>query len=41
MIEGDLPHRAEKLVKEWSSKYQVQLEEMWENKEFIQLPGLE
>lgn len=41
MLEGDLPRRAEKLVKEWGAKYQEDLQRMWDTQEFIQLPGLE
>jgi hypothetical protein len=41
MIAGDLPRRAEKLVREWASEYQADLRAMWESQEFRQLPGLE
>ena len=41
MIEGDLPKRAQKLVKDWASQYQPDLLKMWKNKEFKKLPGLE
>ena len=41
MIEGDLPSRAKKLVKEWAKKYQKDLLEMWEKGQFKSLPGLE
>ncbi len=41
MIEGDLPSRASKLVVEWAGKYQNDLLNMWETKEFKKLPGLE
>jgi hypothetical protein len=41
MIEGDLPSRARKLVKEWASLYKDELLRMWQNNEFKQLPGLE
>ncbi len=41
MIEGDLPNRASKLVKEWADHHQSELLKMWETKEFKQLPGLE
>ena len=40
MIEGDLPMRAQRLVKEWASQYQ-QLLRMWNTNEFKRLPGLE
>ncbi len=41
MIEGDLPDRAERLVKEWAQLYQRELLEMWRTQQFRQLPGLE
>jgi hypothetical protein len=41
MIEGDLPGRAQRLVKEWATQYQRELLDMWKNQEFKQLPGLE
>ena len=41
IIEGDLPSRAKKLVKEWATKYQKDLLEMWEKGQFKSLPGLE
>jgi len=41
MIEGDLPNRAARLVREWGERYQKDLRMMWETQEFMQLPGLE
>jgi len=41
MIEGDLPSRSQKLVKEWGTQYKNELLLMWQNNEFKQLPGLE
>jgi len=41
MMEGDLPSRARKLVKEWASDYKNELLHMWQTNEFKQLPGLE
>jgi len=41
MMEGDLPSRAHKLVKEWASSYKNELLHMWQTNEFKQLPGLE
>ena len=41
MIEGDLPPRAERLVKEWVGQYQRELLDMWNRQEFRILPGLE
>ncbi len=40
IIEGDLPNRALKMVKEWAELYQDDLIAMWETQEFIKLPGL-
>jgi hypothetical protein len=40
MIEGDLPSRAVKLVKEWESEYKDELVKMWQTRDFIKLPGL-
>lgn len=41
MLEGDLPARALRLVKEWSTQYQQELLRMWNSNEFKRLPGLE
>ena len=41
MIEGDLPNRALRLIREWAQHYQADLLRMWETQEFRQLPGLE
>ena len=41
MLEGDLPPKALLLVKEWASKYQLELLKIWNTQEFIQLPPLE
>jgi hypothetical protein len=41
MIEGDLPPRALKLVKEWVNEYQKELLEMWNMQVFKKLPPLE
>ncbi|MBE2231974.1 MAG: DUF4160 domain-containing protein [Anaerolinea sp.] len=41
MLEGDLPVRAQRLVREWSAKYQQELLQMWNSNEFMRLPGLE
>ena len=41
MIEGDLPGRAQRLVRDWGTKYQTDLLQMWKGNEFKQLPGLE
>jgi len=41
MLEGDLPIRAERLVREWGAQHQRELLEMWNTNEFKRLPGLE
>jgi len=41
MLEGDLPTRAQRLIKEWASQFHSELQEMWNRQEFHQLPGLE
>lgn len=41
MLEGDLPVRAQRLVKEWATQYQQELLRMWNSNEFKRLPGLE
>jgi hypothetical protein len=41
MIEGDLPNRAQKMVKEWAGMYKDDLLEMWKTQNFKKLPGLE
>lgn len=40
-IEGDLPLRAQRLIKDWASLYQQELLRMWETNEYKRLPGLE
>jgi hypothetical protein len=41
MIEGDMPARAMKMVKDWAKKYNGDLMEMWKTQKYRQLPGLE
>jgi hypothetical protein len=41
MIEGDMPARAAKMVKDWAKKYNKDLMEMWKTQKYRQLPGLE
>lgn len=41
MIEGDLPNRAQRMVKEWAELYKNDLLKMWKTQEFKKLPGLE
>jgi len=41
MLEGDLPLRAQRLVREWGMHYQQELLRMWQSNELNLLPGLE
>ncbi|MBU1261476.1 DUF4160 domain-containing protein [bacterium] len=41
IIEGDLPNRTLKMIKEWAEQYQSELIDMWKNQQFKKLPGLE
>jgi hypothetical protein len=41
MIEGDLPSRAQALVREWATRYQKDLLDMWSTQQYRPLPGLE
>ena len=40
MNEGDLPNRAQKMVKEWAALYQGDLIELWKTQNFKTFPGL-
>ena len=40
MTEGDLPEKAQELVKEWLMKNQKELLEMWDSQELHKLPPL-
>lgn len=40
MTEGDLPIRAQQLVKEWLTIHRNQLNEMWETQVIVKLPPL-
>jgi hypothetical protein len=41
MMEGDLPAKAQALVREWASIHKYELQKMWDTQEFVQLPPLE
>ena len=41
MIEGDLPGRAQRMIREWAEHYQTELLTMWESQSYRTLPGLE
>ena len=40
MFEGDLPGKAQKLVKEWGEQYKDDIMEMWDTKTLKKLPPL-
>ncbi len=40
MIEGDLPKKAQELVREWMLQHQQELLEMWESQSLRKLPPL-
>ena len=40
MMEGDLPNRAQKMVKEWLNEHKDELQEMWETQKIFKLPPL-
>ena len=41
MIEGDLPLKAQALVKEWANQYIDDMMKMWDTKTLKKLPPLE
>lgn len=41
MIEGDLPGRAQRMIREWAQQYQSELKAMWQSQAYKKLPGLE
>lgn len=41
MIEGDLPGRAVRLVRDWAQLHQTELQRMWDTQTFETLPGLD
>jgi hypothetical protein len=41
LIEGDLPHRALALVREWAKKNQTALLDMWNSQNLYELPPLD
>lgn len=41
MLEGDLPEKALKIVKEWMSLHQKELLNMWESQNIHSLPPIE
>lgn len=41
MIEGDLPPRALKMIREWGEMHKNELMDIWKTQEIKKLPGLE
>lgn len=41
MIEGDLPSRAQSMIREWARQYQSELLAMWRSQNYKKLSGLE
>ena len=41
MIEGEMPLRAQRLVREWAGRHQGELQEMWNTRRFQKLSGLD
>ncbi len=41
MIQGDLPRKAQELVREWLASHQEELQEMWDNQQIRKLPPLQ
>ena len=40
MMEGDLPAKSQMLVRQWASKYQNELLQIWNTQKFVALPPL-
>ena len=40
MMQGDLPAKAQSLVREWLELYQDELQNMWDNQQIKKLPPL-
>ena len=41
MTEGDLPRKAQELVREWMMDHQEHLQEMWDTQKIYKLPPLQ
>lgn len=41
MIEGELPQRAQRLVRDWARQHRTDLQEMWRTQRFQELSGLD
>ena len=40
MIQGDLPKKAQELVREWIGLHQDELQDMWDKQKIVKLPPL-
>lgn len=40
MMEGDLPEKAQAMVREWAAQYKEELLKIWETQDFVKLPPL-
>ena len=40
LTEGNLPNRAQKMVKEWLNEHKNELQEMWSTQKIVKLPPL-
>lgn len=40
MMEGDLPEKAQALVREWAAQHKDELLKIWETQNFVKLPPL-
>ena len=40
MTEGDMPQRAQQMVKEWLTEHKDELLEMWKTQKIVKLPPL-
>ena len=40
MLQGDLPPKAQELVREWLKMHQGELQEMWDTQQIKKLPPL-
>ena len=40
MFEGDLPPKAQELIKEWATQYKTDIMNMWKTKTHVKLPPL-
>ena len=41
MTEGDMPTRAQKMIKEWLQLHQNELRDMWQTQRIVKLPPLQ